>query len=321
MPDYFEQGFSVREPMWHGLGEVLPEYPGREEAMRLAGHDFVVVERPVQVVGNHSAIEAEGWKALVKSGSTTILNVVKQSYGVVQNDTLWDIVDALVDQPNVKYETAGVLKEGAVLWVLALLDEPYTVTGDNTQIYPYVCSSTTHDGSGACKAQATSIRVVCWNTYSAAAAQSKASGREFTFRHTKKVNERIEDAKLALSGVRASHEAFIQLSEELARVALRQDQVKLFIDNLIPMPPEALISERVMHNVDSARASIQAVLNGPTTADAHRQSGYGCFQAGIEYLDHVRAAKTVQSKFGRSILRQEPAKEKLVKLIHACAAA
>src|SRR5262245_37871953 len=321
MPDYFEQGFSVREPMWHGLGEVLDEYPGREEAMRLAGHDFTVIERPIQVVGNHSTIEAEGWKALVKSGSTTLLNVVKQSYGVVQNDTLWDIVDALVGLPGVKYETAGVLKEGAVLWVLALLDEPYTVTGDNTQIYPYICSSTTHDGSGACKAQATSIRVVCWNTYSAAAQQSKASGREFTFRHTKKVMERIEDAKMALAGVRASHDAFMQLSEDLARVALRQDQVKLFIENLIPMPPEAMISDRVISNVEGARGQVQSYLDGPTTADAHRQSGYGLFQAAIEYLDHGRKAQSIGSKFGRSVLRQEPAKEKLVKLIHACAKA
>ena len=37
MPAYFEQGFSVREPMWHGLGTILDEYPGREQAMRAAG--------------------------------------------------------------------------------------------------------------------------------------------------------------------------------------------------------------------------------------------------------------------------------------------
>jgi hypothetical protein len=32
-----EQSFFVREPAWHGLGVVLADYPGREEAMKLAG--------------------------------------------------------------------------------------------------------------------------------------------------------------------------------------------------------------------------------------------------------------------------------------------
>src|SRR5690242_8795690 len=42
----FEQGFFVRVPAWHGLGTVLDDYPGREEAMRLAGHDWDIVELP-----------------------------------------------------------------------------------------------------------------------------------------------------------------------------------------------------------------------------------------------------------------------------------
>ena len=27
MPAYFETGFSVRQPMWHGQGTVLDDYP------------------------------------------------------------------------------------------------------------------------------------------------------------------------------------------------------------------------------------------------------------------------------------------------------
>ena len=48
MPALFDQGFFVREPAWHGLGVVLQDYPGREEAMRLAGHDWDVLESEVR---------------------------------------------------------------------------------------------------------------------------------------------------------------------------------------------------------------------------------------------------------------------------------
>lgn len=51
MPALFETGFFVRKPAWHEQGIVLDYYPGREEAMKLAGHDFKVVERPIAVIG------------------------------------------------------------------------------------------------------------------------------------------------------------------------------------------------------------------------------------------------------------------------------
>ena len=46
MSHEFVKGFfSNNEPAWHGLGKVLPEgvWPGREEAMILAGHNWKVV--------------------------------------------------------------------------------------------------------------------------------------------------------------------------------------------------------------------------------------------------------------------------------------
>ena len=328
MTAYFDRGFSVRETPWHKLGEVVEDYPGREQAMKLAGHDFTVVEHQIhrghEIVGGEAAPAAlfagptlKGWKALVNGSNGSVLNVVRDSYAVVQNDTLWDIVDAIVDQPNVRYETAGVLKDGAVLWVLAWLDEPQTVTGDDSPIYPFCLVSTTHDGSGATQAAAVSIRVVCWNTFSAAAEEAHQSGREFTFRHTKNVMNRIEDAKLALQGIRLDNLEFLALSEELAQLKAPEAARETFITEFIPTPPEALISDRVAENIEDARDAVRAILAGNTIADAHRETGYGLFTAGIEYLDHYRRARNPETKFGRTILRQERAKDKLVSLVRS----
>jgi len=325
MPAYFETGFMVREPAWHGLGIVLDDYPGREEAMRLAGHDFTLIERGIEIPG-HIPDDSEnpadwrlpapitGWKALVREDSGDVMNIVKDSYTVIQNDTGWDIVDAIVGE-GAKYETGLTLKGGAVCSVLAYLPEPTRVPGDDSEILPFVNVSWTHDGSGALSARATSVRVVCWNTQSAAEAQGERLGTDFTFRHTKNVMDRIEDAKLAIQGVRASHDVFMEYATELARTPITTEQRELFICSLIPMPPEALISDRVRTNVEDARQSVRLLFSGRSIPEAHEQTAYGLWLAGTEYLDHVRAYRSPETHFGRSMLRAEPAKAKMGKLI------
>lgn len=323
MPAYFEQGFSVREPMWHGLGVVLDDYPGRDEAMVLAGHDFDVLEEdifrrfertvyPNQLVTT-TFPKVAGFKGLVNSKTGELFHVSKDSYQVVQNGTGWDIADALISEPNVKYETAGTLKGGAVCWVLAYLDEPTNIVGDDSPIYPYACVTWAHDGSGAIQARATAVRVVCWNTLSMSEAESKRSGRNFTFRHTKNVMSRIEEAREVLTGIREQHSAFVELANELATLPVSDRGIRRFIREFIPEPAADITSDRVKANIEEARDEVRAILAGPTT-DGIANTAWGLVQAGTEYLDHIRGFRSSDTYLGRSILRDESLKAKLVPL-------
>ncbi|MFX9626919.1 alpha/beta hydrolase, partial [Acinetobacter baumannii] len=38
--------FSVKEKAWHGLGQIVEDYPTSKEALQFAGLDFEVVKRP-----------------------------------------------------------------------------------------------------------------------------------------------------------------------------------------------------------------------------------------------------------------------------------
>lgn len=323
MPAYFEQGFCVRTPSWHGQEQLLADYPGREEAMRIAGHDFKVCEMPVLVQGRTTTKQADGFKALVHSKTGDILNIVRNSYEVVQNDVLWDVVDALVGQPEVKYDTAGILQGGSVLWVAALLDEPIRIPGDDSLSLPYIVASTTHDGSGALQACSTIVRVVCANTKQMADADSRKRGTAFTFRHTKNVHTRIDEAKDVIRGTRGAASAYLELSLELAQLPISPAQHRLFLEEFIPMPlgrAGVVVSERVVSNVEAARLSIEKLFDGPTIPEAHRSTGYGLFLAGTEYLDHLRGYRNADTYLGRTLLRSEPAKEGLAGLIRTVAA-
>lgn len=309
MPAYFNQGFFVREPAWHGLGIVLPEYPGREEAMRLAGHAFTIAERPVF----DSAGVIDSHKVLFREDTGKRLNVASKSYTIVQNSTAWDVVDAIVAQPNVKYDTAGILRDGAIAWVMAFLDEPVRIDGDASFIYPYVSCSWAHDGSAALVVRRHAVRIVCANTHAAADAEAKASGRVFSFRHTLNVMQRIDAAREALLGIRTGFQDFVDMSNELARLTVSDQGIAMFIDALRPRATE-LVSDRVRENEDKDRATILGYLNGPTINAEIRNTAYGLVQAGVEFLDHGRKYRNNETLLNRQVLSGEPLKDKLVTL-------
>ena len=295
MPAEHVQSFSVRQAAWHGLSKVLDEYPGREEAMKLAGHDWNVIELPI----NTGSTKIEGWKALQRSDTGKIISVVKDSYQPIQNAVLWDIVDAIVAQPNVKYETAGVLREGATLWVMAKLDEPWQVPGDDSSTVAFIMATTAHDATHSTSASGMNVRVVCWNTWQMAVREAMKKGMYYAFRHTANVQQRLDEAKEALTTVRRHFDAYKELTLELARHPVNRDKVTEFIMRFIPDPPKELATQRAVTFVNDARAKFAAIMGSQTIPEAHKQTAYGLWCAGVEFLDHERAYRTNETYFRR----------------------
>ena len=201
MPAEFTQGFFVRVPAWHGLGIVLDEYPGREEAMRLAGHNWDVVESPLFDRSDYGFVEVKGWKQHKRSDNGYRLHVSQDSYERIPNSVPYDFAEILLDQ-GFKYETGITLKGGALNALTLLLDEPFTVPGDDSEILPYLGLSWAHDGSASFSGNPTTIRRVCANTVAASEAEGTRNANSFSIRHTKNWRDKIDEAKKAMQGVR-----------------------------------------------------------------------------------------------------------------------
>lgn len=363
-PDYFDEGFFVRAPAWHEMGTVLDDYPGREKAMELAGHNFEVKERSVWDAVDERPIAASlddpkfkayqakqpegvpvdylvtadgvfraapeaGYKKLMKfmpgdTSNRTTLHIANESYGTVQNSTGWDIIDRLVGE-GIKYETGITLKGGAVCSILAYLDEPIQIPGDNSPIMPYVNVSWSHDGTGAIKARPTSIRVVCWNTQQAAEAQGKRTGTEFTFRHTKDVNKHIEAAKITMKGLREANAAFLELALDMGSKKVTKAQRELFVTQFIKNPqeinPALKVTDRVARNIEEARTTVRSLFEGESISDDHRYTCWGLWCAGTEYLDHYRGYRDRGTLYGRQLMKNEPLKADLKNLVYEVAKA
>jgi phage/plasmid-like protein (TIGR03299 family) len=328
--DFYEGFFANGEAAWHPDGTTIEGYRGREESMALAGHDVEVVE--FQVYGELPAFEPiEGietplmlqpvpqFKGLLDrqpGRPDRVLGIVNEDRPTIQPSEAWDVVDWIVDQPHVKYETAGRLREnGDLFWVLAWLDEPVQIKGDFSDTLPFLCFSWGYYQGKGMTARSTSYRVVCRNTESASEAEGKRLGVDYTFRHTKNMREHIAKAKEAIEGTRSGHKRWEALMNDLAVIKVTPEKRELFVVEFIPKPPEAMISDRVERNVQTARAAIRSILDGPNVPDDHRFTAYGLHLAATEYLDHSRGAQNAASKFGRSLMRDEGMKKRAAKII------
>lgn len=348
----FTQGFFVRKPAWHRLGVVLPEYPGREEAMRLAGHNFDIIEVPsftaipIEVCqqigiepnkGNGFLRADDGWKSHIRSDNGRLIHKSRDSFHRIPNSIPYDLAELMLGQ-GFKYETGITLKEGALCALTLLLDEPFQIPGDDSEVLQYYGLDWAHDGTAAVRGNPTSVRRVCANTVSASVAEGEALGLRFSIKHTKNWQAKVSDVQAMLKGARAQSEAMEALGKELASYYFTQESVNEFIERFTT-PPEVLTSmltsQRVKTNVATAQAHVKNIIEGQQVVDgkivqtipeAHQGTGWGLYNAAVEYLDFTRKSKGKDDRtrsealVQRTLLKPNKAKDGAIELIRTMVA-
>ena len=335
--------FSVRENAWHDPeGKfTLPDYPADwDEARRLAGLEwepelapvFTEAQRPLGdppedctdeerlehlFLQNYPPrVELPDHRLVRRSDTGAPLGVVGKGWTPVPNRVLGEFIEATLELPNTRIATAGSLSEGRQVWALVELDEPLVFPGDDSPTLPYLAVLNGHDGSAAFRALPTHIRVVCRNTYRAAEMAGKRTGRQWTFRHTGSVMDRIEEAKRAIRGVKDDASAAVACAAELLALPASEKAYLDFVALFLPDPAESgeQVSQRVRDNVAAARSSFRTIYEASPTCDAHRGTALGLVDAGFEYLDHLRGYRHRDTYLGRTLLKPEPLKARAATL-------
>ena len=108
--------FSVKEKPWHKLGTVVESAPSVKEAIKLAGLDWKVEQKPIYI-NDGSMITTH--KAIVKENTSDVLGVVGSSYQPLQNVEAFNWFEPFVENELATLETAGSLFNGKKVWVLA----------------------------------------------------------------------------------------------------------------------------------------------------------------------------------------------------------
>lgn len=303
MPAEVETMFYSGQVPWHGLGTKLDKPATAREAIIAAKLDWKVAVVPLFAAIKEGFDETPHIvkclenNAVVRLSDESVLGVVGVRYEPLQNIDTFGFFDPIVGRGEAIYHTAGSLKNGKRVWVLAQLPGDILVTADDV-IERYILLTNTHDGSGAIRAFFTPVRVVCMNTLNVSL--NIALGKGVSIRHVGDVKGKLAEAHKLL---KIGDQFFTELQENAKRMlAVKADVanpedpiVTEFLEGVFPDFDRATATQGQINSL----AEIQMIANGTTGTLTKASVGtlWGYFNAVTEFVDHKDSrGTTIESR-------------------------
>lgn len=275
---------------------------GGEEMMRAAGLDWEVSKEPAYYRAPDGTFhEIEGQFTLMRDG-IALPCTVGSKYTEFQNRQLFEAMEAFrhVDgAPAVRFETAGSLRNHRHVWTLAQLADSIDVRlrgGDVDTHARYLLGYSSHDGTSPIVVRVTDVRVVCWNT--ATAALRQPTDAEFKVRHTASIEQRVKDAARILA-------AAMEID------ALDRETLQALADAPMDRGEFLRFSARILTGIDDTDAAVEklAKAEGRSAAQFERkgqtllrlfeqgignrgESRYDAMNAVTQYIDRFESKAT-----------------------------
>ena len=115
MAHEIETIFYMNETPWHRLGTRVIDIPTADEAIVAAGLNWKVETKPLFLADGTQAPS----KAVVRTSDNSILGVVGENYQPLQNEDAFKFFNPFVETGLATFETAGSLRQGKRVWILA----------------------------------------------------------------------------------------------------------------------------------------------------------------------------------------------------------
>lgn len=288
---------------WH-IGETADVSVGRDdlgtsdEVLVAGGIDWTVTQRHLYVPdGTGGFEEVPGWVGNVRDSDNKTLGVVRPSYKLVQNADLLAFGDMLVDSGEAKWDTAGSLRGGQLVFASMVLPDGIKVPGDDSGHDLYLLLTNGHDGWHSLKGVVTVVRAVCMNTVSAALGGAQ---HVFNIKHNQTLDGMLMEARRALGITFQYAEVFEQTAGQLVGKTFSEGEVESIFRTLWPVPDG--IAPSKFEQTSFAKA-FENWKTTDTLDERLRGTGWGVFNAITEYLDHeadYRGGRRVDAESARA---------------------
>lgn len=286
MPAEVESMFYQHDTPWHGEGTYIDHAPTAKEAILAAGLNWKVNMEPVYLhnpdgsMVQLTADDAMYHRAVVRETDRKVLAVLGSQYKPLQNEDAFDFFDPFVKSGHFEYETAGSLREGRRVWVLASFSDGTKEVVKGDAVKAHVLLSNTHDGSGTVQVLNTSVRVVCWNTLQMALGEGNVLGR---IKHTRNMALKMSEVQDAVAAMHKSFQHELRQYRALAKVQVGgTKELTAYVNEVLGKPADAKVS--------GAGAQIIQLFEKGRGSDLKAGKGtyWRALNAVTEYADHVR---------------------------------
>jgi phage/plasmid-like protein (TIGR03299 family) len=312
--------FSVQEKAWHGLGQIVTDYPTSAQAIKHAGLDYEVVKSPLYTktsniidptdnleIGDNE-VNVPNYFATIRTDNNAVLGVVGKDYHIVQNREAFSFFDSIVGGTDgILYETAGALGNGERIFITAKLPDYIRVGNGDDVTEKYIFLTTSHDGSGSITAAFTPVRIVCQNTLNASLRNMSNVVR---IRHTSGAKQRLENAHKVMGLANEFSNQLEDIFNNWAKVKVADNEVKKMIQFALCPNKETLqhlkagnddeISTVFKNTVEDAFA--YAMTSDSQQMNTTKGTLFGAYNAVTGYYQNVRSYKDSEAKLQSIIL-------------------
>ena len=214
---------------WYRKNQFIEKPKTAREAIEMAGLNWSVEKVPVKFEfgENEQAQRGYGNKAIFprkfvtyRTDNNQPLGIVGSDYHVVQNNTVFDFIDPIVNDGVVEYYGGGAFNHGNVVWLQLKLAGRQIDLGNDDRIEKYILLLNSHNCMFKLTTMFTPIRIVCQNTLNIAisVAKKRESG-VVAMKHCKFMKDKIEKAQKVMS-VAVDH--YAQVEENYRRMTLQR---------------------------------------------------------------------------------------------------
>jgi phage/plasmid-like protein (TIGR03299 family) len=244
--DVETMAYSGRAP-WHGLGAVLRDedvYDWGRTCAR-AGLDWGVELAPLVTADDRAAV---AHRAVRRTSDGRVLGVVGPRYAVLQNRDAFGWFAPFLDAREARLETAGSLRGGSRVWVLARLNRDPLAVAPGDEVERYVLLSHGHDGTLAVRVGFVPIRVVCANTL--ALAHGADASELVRVRHTGDVRRTLASVREVVDLANREFEASAEQYRLLARTPINQADLTRYVRRVLGVEDGATPGARTRNLVE-----------------------------------------------------------------------
>lgn len=307
MSHLLETGMFVREVPWHGLGTIVEDAPTSADAIRLAELDWNVLSTSIYDPLGHLI---EGYKANMRDKDNSVLGIVSDKYQIVQNAEAFEFTDSLLENGDIRYETAGSLRKGKQIWLLAKMPQQQIL---DDAFDPYICFTNTHDGTGAIRVCMTPIRVVCNNTLNLALSTAK---RSWSTKHIGDIAGKLVEAKQTLGFAQNYMTELSKKAEILADKKISEEKLEAILDEMFPID-YVNDKPRKINNIEKLKDNFYACYYMPDIKQ-FRGTAWGVVNAMSDMVGHTaptRNTSTYQENNWGRIMVGHPFVDEVVKRV------
>lgn len=319
--------FSVKEKAWHGLGQIVQDYPTSAEAIKFAGLDYDIAKLPnTHMLPSGKSIESENSFFTYRKDTEQVLgHSVGKDYHIVQNSEAFAFFDAIVGgDEGIRYETAGALGDGERIFITAKLPDYIRVGNGDDVTEKYIFLTTSHDGTGSITAAFTPIRIVCQNTLNASLRNMSNVVR---IRHTSGAQMRLVEAPKIMGMANKLSEELEDIFNHWTTVRISDEQVKSLIQ--LALCPNKETLELIKQGNDDEMSTVfknavndafaYAMMSDTQQLETTKGTVFGAYNAVTGYYQNVRSFKDDEAKL-QSIVMGGTAQMKAQKAFDYCTA-